>query len=91
MERGVPSCRRFCPGEISGAGRWGLVPSRVMVVIPGRSPASDASLNGVHRALARERDRDMNLTHCNVERWVQEAVTALMLSAVVVLASVLIG
>jgi len=33
----------------------------------------------------------MDVTHCNVERWLQEAVTALMLSAVVVLANVLVG
>ena len=32
----------------------------------------------------------MDVTHCNVGRWMQEAVAALMLSAVVILASVLI-
>ena len=32
----------------------------------------------------------MGITHCNVEHWLQEVVTALMLSGVVVLASVLI-
>ena len=32
----------------------------------------------------------MDVTHCNVERWIQEAVTALMLSAVLVLANVLV-
>ena len=33
----------------------------------------------------------MDLTHCHVECWLQEAVTALMLSGVAVLASVLTG